>query len=155
MTARDRRPPTPGGPLYLTDGGLETTLIFHAGIELPCFAAIGLLAHDEGRAALRAYFKPYLAIARDAGAGFVLDTATWRASPDWGARLGYSPAALDAANRDAVAFAHELRVSSGAAGVLVNGVLGPRGDGYAADELMSAEGAERYHGAQVAAFAGA
>ena len=96
---------------FLTDGGLETTLIFHRGLDLPCFAAFGLLADDGGRDELRRYFTPYLDLAREHGVGFVLDTATWRANPDWGARLGYGPDDLDAANRSAVALAEELRAA--------------------------------------------
>ena len=81
-------PQLAGDRMFLADGGLETTLVFHRGIELPEFAAFPLLGTAEGRAALRDYFAGYLAIAREHDAGFVLDTATWRANPDWGARLG-------------------------------------------------------------------
>src|SRR5918994_1858170 len=97
--------------LFLTDGGLETSLIFHQGIDLPHFAAFDLLKDDEGTEALRRYFRPFLAIAHDQGTGFVLDTATWRANPDWAAELGYSLEGLDAANRKAVALAEELRAA--------------------------------------------
>src|SRR5688500_1165076 len=124
--------------LYLTDGGLETTLVFHRGIDLPAFAAFPLLDTADGRAALRDYFGPYLAAAREQGAGFVLDTVTWRANADWGAELGYDAAALDRVNRDAVAFARALGEEAGGAPapIVVNGVIGPRGDGYVADQQM-------------------
>ena len=150
-------PQLAGDRLFLTDGGLETTLVFHRGIDLPAFAAFPLLERDDGRAALRDYFLPYLATAREQGAGFVLDTATWRANPDWGARLGYDAAALDRVNRDAVAFARELRDTAGdtPAPIVVNGVVGPRGDGYVAEDLMSGTEALSYHAAQVGAFAAA
>ena len=36
--------------------------------------------------------------------------------------------------------------------VLVNGVVGPRGDGYRPEALMTAEEAEAYHAPQIAAF---
>jgi homocysteine S-methyltransferase len=142
---------------YLTDGGLETTLVFHHGIDLPAFAAFPLLDTDDGRTALRDYFRPYLAAARAQGAGFVLDTATWRANADWGGQLGYDAAALDRVNRDAVAFARELRDEAGdaPAPIVVNGVLGPRGDGYVADRRMAASEALAYHAPQVRTFAGA
>ena len=91
---------------FLTDGGLETTLIFHQGLDLPSFASFVLLKDGSGRQALRDYFEPYLAIAAERGTGFVLDTATWRANPDWGPELGYSPEELEQANRDAVARAN-------------------------------------------------
>ena len=99
-------------PVALTDGGLETTLLFHEGFDLPCFAAFPLLGDERGRAALRRYFEPFLATAEERGLPFVLDTATWRANPDWGARLGYDDDALAAANSDAVAFARELAASA-------------------------------------------
>ena len=51
--------------LFLTDGGIETSLIFDEGIELPHFAAFDLLRRPEGRAALERYYAPYLAIAVD------------------------------------------------------------------------------------------
>jgi S-methylmethionine-dependent homocysteine/selenocysteine methylase len=156
MAAHAQLPQLAGERLFVTDGGLETSLIFHDGIDLPCFAAFVLLDDDAGRAALRRYFEPYLALAVAHGAGFVADTATWRANPDWAARLGYTPERLDAANRAAVAFAQELAASlPDGVPAVVNGVVGPRGDGYVADELMSADQAQAYHGRQLEVFADA
>jgi S-methylmethionine-dependent homocysteine/selenocysteine methylase len=82
----------------------------------------------------------------------VLDTPTWRANPDWGALLGYSPERLDDVNRRAVLLLDELR--DGDANVLISGCVGPRGDGYVAGELMSADEAERYHSRQIGTFGG-
>ena len=149
-------PQLAGDRVFLTDGGLETTLIFHRGLDLPEFAAFPLLDDADGRATLRDYFRPYLAAARARGAGFVLDTATWRANRDWGAQVGYDPAALDRVNRDAVAFAKELRDEAGDAPqpIVISGVIGPRGDGYQPGALMSAGEAESYHAAQAASLAG-
>jgi S-methylmethionine-dependent homocysteine/selenocysteine methylase len=129
---------------------METTLIFEQGMELPEFASFPLVETEEGRAALRAYFEPYLAIARERGVGILLDAPTWRANPDWGAKLGYSLAQLAEANRAAVAFMDGLRAG---ADVLVSGCVGPRGDGYVPGELMSAAEADDYHGWQVETFA--
>ena len=134
----------------LTDGGLETSLLFHEGLDLPCFAAFPLLADEDGRAALRRYFEPFLDTAQELGLPFVLDTPTWRANPDWGERLGYSPEQLAAVNADAVAFAREL--ATGRSAVTINGVLGPRGDGYVVGETMSADAATAYHAWQVGAL---
>jgi S-methylmethionine-dependent homocysteine/selenocysteine methylase len=140
--------------VFLTDGGLETSLIFHHGQDLPAFAAFPLLEDERGRATLREYFGPFLAIAREQGSGFVLDAVTWRANPDWGAELGYDAAALDRINREAVAFARELRDEADLEGpVVIDGVVGPRGDGYVVDTAMSPEEAERYHAAQIGSFA--
>lgn len=143
------------GDLYLSDGGLETTLVFHDGIDLPCFAAFPLLDSQKGRDALRGYFAPYLKIAAENKVGFVLDTPTWRANTDWGAKVGYDQAALDRINRDAVAFIDDLRANLANAGkpIVLSGAIGPRGDGYIAGEAMSERQAEEYHGRQVKAFA--
>jgi len=133
--------------IALTDGGIETTLLFHEGFDLPCFASFPLLGEERGRAALRRYFEPFLDTAREHGLPFVLDTATWRANPDWGARLGYDDDALAAANTEAVEFAREL--AAGRPDVTINGVLGPRGDGYVVGERMSGDEAAGYHGRQI------
>jgi S-methylmethionine-dependent homocysteine/selenocysteine methylase len=150
-------PQLAGDRVFLTDGGLETTLVFHRGIDLPAFAAFPLLDTADGRAALRDYFLPYLETAREQDAGFVLDTATWRANADWGPELGYDAAGLDRVNRDAVMFARTLREEAGdaPAPIVVNGVVGPRGDGYVAERLMGPSQALAYHAPQVGAFAAA
>ena len=148
-------PQLSGDRVFLTDGGLETTMIFHEGLELPLFASYKLLEDNQGRAALRDYFARYLEVARERGAGFILDTATWRSNPDWGAQLGDDAAALDRVNRGAVAFAQEIREDAGDLPIQVNGVVGPRGDGYVVDDAMSADAAGEYHSAQVRSFAAA
>lgn len=133
--------------LALTDGGIETTLLFHGGFDLPCFASFPLLKHERGRAALRAYFEPFLELAQERELPFVLDTATWRANPDWGAQLGLGLDELADANREAVTFAREL--AAGRERVTINGMLGPRGDGYVVGERMSVDEAAEYHDWQI------
>jgi S-methylmethionine-dependent homocysteine/selenocysteine methylase len=147
--------PQLGSELFLTDGGIETTLIFHEGLELPGFAAFDLLKHREGTAALRNYFRNYAAIAERFGVGLVLESATWRASADWGARLGYLPAALAEANRRAVDLLEEIRreFETDRVKVVISGCVGPRGDGYSPVNMMSAAEAERYHRDQIVTFA--
>lgn len=127
----------------LTDGGMETSLLFHEGFDLPCFASFPLLGDERGRAALRRYFEPFFDLAQERRAPFVLDTATWRANPDWGAQLGYDRERLAEVNRSAVAFAREL--AERRSGVTINGVLGPRGDGYVVGERMGSDEAAEYH----------
>lgn len=143
--------------LLLTDGGLETTLVFHEGVELPCFAAFVLLRTEEGRARLRAYYERYFEIARQAGTGFVLEGPTWRANPDWADKLGISRRELRALNAAGVAIMHEMRAIHETADlpVVVSGCVGPRGDGYVAGELMTPEQAEVYHREQVEVLADA
>ena len=150
---RHQLPQLDGTP-FLTDGGLETSLVFLEGVDLPAFAAFPLLADEEGRRRLRRYFEPYLRLAAERGTGFVLDTATWRANADWGEKLGYGAAALADINRASVAFASELRdaFASDRTRIVLNGVVGPRGDGYRVEAAMTADEARSYHGAQVQAF---
>ena len=135
---------------------METALIFHQGIDLPCFAAFPLVETGEGRKALRRYYQPFLDLARDRGLPFLLDAPTWRANPDWGAELGYDAAALAAVNRRAVAFVDEVRRAARPAegpAVLVEALVGPRGEGYAPGAMMSADEAEAYHSVQLRALA--
>lgn len=142
---------------WLADGGLETTLIFHDGIDLPHFASFPLLRTESGRARLTRYFEGYIGAARSCGAGFVLDTATWRSGQGWGGIMGLSAEAVDAVNREAVAFARGIAASPAAAGVrvLVNGVVGPHGDAYAPDRFLEVIEAEEVHGRQVRTLAAA
>ena len=139
----------------MTDGGLETTLIFHDGFDLPEFAAVDLLRSEEGTEALRSYYARYAELARELGVGFVLESPTWRASPAWASRLGYSVAELDALNRASIALMEEIRdrYESPETPFVISGCIGPQGDGYAPDELLSAEAAESYHSVQIATFA--
>lgn len=141
--------------VFLTDGGLETTLIFHNGIELPYFAAFDLLRDAAGRKTLKSYYLPYIAAARAGGFGFILDSATWRSSSDWGAKLGYSKSALAAVNRDAIDLLVEIRAEHATANfpMVISGAIGPRGDGYVPGEIMRADEAEAYHSEQVATLA--
>jgi homocysteine S-methyltransferase len=147
--------PQLGGGLFLTDGGIETTLIFHEGLALPHFAAFDLLKSAQGTATLYAYYERYAAIASACGLGFVLESPTWRASRDWGEKLGYSAAALATANREAIALMGRLRHAFAGRGsaMVVSGCVGPRGDGYQPGSGMGADEACDYHAAQIAAFA--
>lgn len=138
---------------WLTDGGLETDLIFSQGNDLPDFAAFPLLDNPAGRMALTRYFTPYLALAREQGRGFVLDTATWRAGQVWGDRMGLTHDGVAAVNTAAVAFARKMRDQWSGLPVVINGVVGPSGDGYRAEAELSAWHARMAHAVQVDALA--
>jgi S-methylmethionine-dependent homocysteine/selenocysteine methylase len=155
MTEHRNRLPQLGDGMFLTDGGIETTLIFHDGLELPYFAAFHLLRDAAGHATLARYYERYVAIAQAAGLGFILESPTWRASADWGENLGYSREAIGAVNRDAIAMMCELRTrhTAGATPIIVSGCVGPRGDGYDPGQVMTAQEAQAYHSHQIAAFA--
>lgn len=148
--------PQLGGDLFLTDGGLETTLIFHDGYELPEFAAFDLLNRTAGQEALRKYFRTYAGIASRFGVGLVLESASWRASADWGAKLGYSREALADANRRSIRMLEEIRREAESHGtrVVISACTGPRGDGYVPGYTMTVEEAEAYHRDQITTFAG-
>jgi S-methylmethionine-dependent homocysteine/selenocysteine methylase len=154
MTYREHLPQLDGG-LFLTDGGIETVLIFHEGLDLPLFAAFDLLKDEEGTQRLRSYYKPYVALARERGLGFVLESPTWRASPRWAAEIGYDAEALERLNRKAIALLEEIRAEEGDgdAPIVISGCVGPRDDGYNPAELLSAEAAQDYHSTQIATFA--
>ena len=150
--------PKLGGSPFLTDAGLETCMVFKDGLDLPCFSSFVLLDDPRGRACLETYFRGFLDLAAKHDAGFVLDSPTWRSNTDWGAAVGYDQSALDQANRDAIAFIAALRAGSAMADrTVLNAVVGPRGDGYSPDTIMTAAEAQAYHARQisVAADAGA
>jgi len=144
------------GSLFLADGGIETSIIVSEGLELSHFAVFPLLCSAEGQGALRRYYRPYAEVARRHGAGLVLESATWRASPDWGARLGFPQEMLEEVDREAIRLLEDVRdeFESGATRIVISGCVGPRHDGYDPSEAMSADEAEAYHTAQIATFAG-
>ena len=146
--------PQLNGGFFVTDGGIETTLIFHQGLELPDFAAFDLLKRPGGESALREYFRAYARIAARHNADVVLESATWRASADWGARLGYSEAELAEANRRAIELLERIReeLSETRTMAVISGCVGPRGDGYQPANMMTIDQALSYHRVQVDTF---
>ncbi|HTV68866.1 MAG TPA: homocysteine S-methyltransferase family protein [Rhizobiaceae bacterium] len=142
------------GGAFLSDGGMETDLIFNRGVDLPLFASFPLVETEAGRKYLVDYYESFLRIARDRQTGFILDSATWRSNPDWGAQLGYDAKALDRVNREAIELIAGLRATweTSVTPIVLNGAIGPRGDGYKAGRMAAAE-AEEYHAAQIASFA--
>ncbi len=145
------------GRILLTDGGLETVMVFLEGLDLPHFASFTLFDSPAGRDALNRYYTGFLHEAAAQRAGFVLDTVTWRASAGWGEVMGLDAAHIDGVNRAAVELVKGLRadyVSSGQP-ILINGVIGPHGDAYAPDQVLSAEAAQDYHRRQVEVLAAA
>jgi len=167
MTCIDNRPfnviraryraelPLASDRVFLMDGGLETTIIFHEGIELPHFAAIDLMRHQYGRERLRIYYTRFLDLARARGMGFVMDAPTWRASPDWAPLLGLSQDEMTWLNRASIGLMSRLRTHYDTPGtpVVLAGAVGPRGDGYQPGLAMSVEEATNYHSVQIGTFA--
>jgi S-methylmethionine-dependent homocysteine/selenocysteine methylase len=155
MSKYRHRLPQLRSSLFLTDGGLETTLVFHEKLELPYFAAFDQLRTAEGIERLRRYFETYTRIALDRKVGIVLETPTWRANADWGAKLGYDAATLADVNRMSVGLLSEVRAAleTPATPIVISGNIGPRGDGYRPDARMNIHEALAYHLAQVETFA--
>lgn len=145
-------PQLSGSPV-VTDGGLETDLLFHHGVDLPDFAAFPLVDDERGRDLLRRYYLDYISIAARAGAAVQLETPTWRASSDWGDRLGYTPVDLRRVNIEAVRLLHQLREVTEVESFVVSGNLGPRGDGYTAGDGVDPDVAQAYHRPQIEALA--
>ena len=154
MTKYRNALPQLGDALFLTDGGIETTLIFHEGFELPYFAAFDLMRSDKGRSALRSYYVPYARLARERGLGFVLESPTWRANADWADKLGYACEELTDINQRAIALMVDLRneFETVRSPMVISGCIGPRGDGYDPGRKMTETEAEAYHAEQVASF---
>jgi homocysteine S-methyltransferase len=152
---RNRLPQLKDHATFMTDGGLETTLIFHDKIDLPYFAAFHLLRDEAGADVLRRYYERYARVAVSQQVGLVLESPTWRANPDWATKLGYDALTLADANRRAIGLMLEVRAkhATPVSKMVVSGNLGPRGDGYKAENKMTVEQAETYHWAQVETFA--
>jgi homocysteine S-methyltransferase len=150
--------PQMSGQMFLTDSGLETDLIFHGGFELPEFAAFVLVDDARGTAALDAYYRRHVDIAVQHGCGVILEAPTWRASRDWGARIGYPAAELRRVNQSAVGLLSRVRgdYPDGASSpVVVSGCIGPRADAYSPAESMQEDEAEAYHSEQIGILASA
>jgi homocysteine S-methyltransferase len=151
----DRAPlPQLGTDVFLTDGGLETDLIFLRGLELPQFASFPLHDDPSKEEVVREYFRDYLRIGGTTGHGLVLETLTWRASADWGSTLGYDAKTLRSVNERAVEFLLDLRNQEAESVVVVSGCVGPRGDAYNDLGSMNEREAERFHQAQIDVLAG-
>lgn len=141
--------PQLAGGLFITDGGLETTLLFHRGLDLPQFAAFDLLRRPGGPEMLQQELAEYVTIAHRLGAGLVMESPTWRASRDWADMLGWSKAELASANRDSIALVESFRRTHPELTLVISGNLGPRGDGYVVGHTMTVDEAQDYHAEQV------
>ncbi|HEY3925516.1 MAG TPA: homocysteine S-methyltransferase family protein [Acidothermaceae bacterium] len=139
--------------LFLTDSGIETDLIFNGGWELPEFAAFVLLDDPEGYVALRDYFVRHVAVADSFGCGLILEAPTWRASRDWGARLGYPPAQLAEVNERAISLLADIRRTHVGSPIVISGCIGPQSDAYEPSSRMTADEAQAYHRDQIESLA--
>jgi homocysteine S-methyltransferase len=152
MTRHRHALPQLSGDFFLTDAGLETDLIFNRGIAIQQFAAHTLLTDPAGRQAIIDYFRGFLELARDHKTGFILDSVTWKAHTHWASALGASEREILEANRQSIALIAQLReeFSPHTEPIVLNGVVGPRGDAYAPNTAIDIDEAESYHAKQLA-----
>lgn len=146
--------PDASADLFLTEGGLETTLVFLEGYELPYFAAFDLLKDEKGYHAIKDYYRRYLEVAKDLKISFILESPTWRANPDWIEKLGYQAWALTHVNEKAVRLLIELKkeFENDIPNIIISGCVGSRDDGYKPESTMTTEEAQQYHSAQIKVF---
>jgi len=140
--------------LFLTDAGMETYLIFHEGLDLPYFASFDLMKNEDGIAHVRRYYERFIAMARQRGLGFVLESPTWRANADWATKLGYDRQARAEINRRTIALMAQMRDEheTPQTPIVISGNIGPQGDGYSPDRMMSVNEAQDYHAEQIEVF---
>ncbi|KAJ5971415.1 uncharacterized protein N7479_001333 [Penicillium vulpinum] len=135
--------------LFLTEAGVETTLVYKKNVHLPCFSALPLLSTEEGAKTILSIYQSYINIALTHSAGIVLETRTWRGSPAWASQLGLSiPQILDL-NRTAVKILHGLRhkTETPCTPIVISGTLGPLQDAYenSTDTVSFSQARENYH----------
>ncbi|MEZ0182543.1 homocysteine S-methyltransferase family protein [Flavobacterium oncorhynchi] len=143
--------PNESEDLFLTDGGLETTLVFLEGFDLPYFAAFDILKDQKGYDSMKNYYSRYLKIAEKNKTNFILESPTWRANPEWIEKIGYSKDSLFELNEKAVSLLLDLKTefSNSIKSILISGCIGPRGDGYVPDNCMNVDEAKQYHLMQI------
>jgi len=152
MTTTKTFPPRHEGQLFLTDDGIETEIMYKWGFELPHFAMYPLLDNPDAMAAMRGMYRRYLDVVARHRLSALMGGLDYRASPDWGALLGYSREGLAEANLRSIAFLRELAAeyADDIAQILIAGYVGPRGDAYKVNRTITAPEAEDYHAAQLA-----
>ncbi|MBE9029006.1 homocysteine S-methyltransferase family protein [filamentous cyanobacterium LEGE 11480] len=150
---RNRLPQLSNSP-YLTDSGMETTLIFREGIDLPEFASFDLLKHQTGYEIIARYYRTYAVMAQNHKVGLILESPTWRANSDWGMKLGYSREALAEMNRQSISLLQQIRqdYATEQSPMVISGCIGPRGDGYMVEQAMTTTAAAAYHRPQIEIF---
>lgn len=144
-------PPRKEGRFYLTEGGTETELMYKHGFELPHFAMFPMLENPDALSRMRDMFRSYLDVAAKHEFCALMGGLDYRASPDWGELLGYSPASLSDANLQSIEFLREIarEYSSQIPEILIQGLIGPRGDAYERNESITENEAEDYHAVQL------
>ncbi len=139
------------GVLYLTEGGQETEIMYRHGHDLPEFAMYPLLENKAAMAELRGMYERVLDTAAVHGFAALIAGLDYRASPDWGEKLGYSRESLRDALLQSIAFLHEVAepYAGQVSEIVCAGMIGPRGDAYQLNRTITADEAEEYHSFQL------
>jgi homocysteine S-methyltransferase len=141
--------PTFGEGIFVSYTGIETDLIFNRRIDLPGFASYPLLETKEGCEMLYGYYARLIDMARQKRVGVLLESLTWVANRDRGAAIGYDQESLKRFNIAAIDLIARVREEKGDLPTLLSAQVGPRDDGYAPTEQMTADEAETYHSEQI------
>ena len=151
MSQRSSFPTQQPGRFYLSEGGTETELMYKYGFQLPRFALFPLLDNPDAVSKMRGMFRSYLDVVAKNGMCALMGGLDYRASPDWGQLLGYSPTGLADANRQSIEFLKEIagEYTSDIPDILIQGLIGPRGDAYERNERITESEAEDYHSVQL------
>jgi homocysteine S-methyltransferase len=151
MTDQRPFPPQKAGRLYLTEGGTETELLYKYGFALPQFALFPLLDNPQAVSKMREMFQSYLDVAVRHKMCALMGGLDYRASPDWGALLGYSPQSLADANLRSIEFLRDIarEYASDIPDIVIEGLIGPRGDAYERNASITVDEAEDYHSVQL------
>lgn len=144
--------PLKPGVVYLTEGGVETETLYKYGFDLPEFAMFPLLDDPRAREAFRTMYTAYLDVAASRGCGALITGFDYRASPDWGEKLGYSRDGLAEMQHRSIAFLRDVAEPYRAVlpDILIAGCIGPRGDAYSLNRTITAHEAQDYHATQLA-----
>jgi S-methylmethionine-dependent homocysteine/selenocysteine methylase len=140
------------GKYYITEGGIETEIMYKWGFEMPHFAMFPLLENPKAAEKIKGMYRRYLDIVAKYNHCALIGGFDYRASPDWGQLLGYSAQSLHDANVYSIEFLRDIanEYARDIEQCLFSGCIGPRGDAYLTKNKMNRDEAADYHSVQLA-----
>lgn len=152
MTDNAALPEQTPGKFFLCEGGTETEVMYRHGFDVPYFAAFELLKNPRAVSKLHHMYEQYFSVVSESGLSALVGGLDYRASPDWGDKLGYSRQALADKTHQCIAFLRQAArpFTNEIDQVLIQGLVGPRGDAYEGAGTMGADQAQAYHSVQLA-----
>lgn len=139
------------GRYYLSEGGMETEVMYKHGFDFPHFAVFELLKNPKAVSALQAMYRQYFDVVAKHQMVALVGGLDYRASPDWGALLGYSADGLSDMNHRCIDFLRDLAKEyiGEIDEILIQGFIGPRGDAYETNTVITEQESEDYHSVQL------